>query len=440
VLERSGAVRSVSRLRAAAPIFCAAAALALVAPAAGAAERCAEPGTPLYGVSRIDGERVLAQLERRTLRPRGGFQIRLPRGVPGWTFAFSPGCDAVALGALRGGQILLADLQGGRRLGTVSIGGRSAAGTIAWPRPDRLIALASAFRGSRLVTLSVPDGRLVATHHVSGQPMASEPTALGMVVVATPRRRIGPATLALATPDGGILRTTLTRIRGGFEWASRRHLLGRQLVPGLAVDEGSGRAYVVAANEPLVAEVDLLSGAVAYHELSGEGAGSATASKGLAHGSFRTAKWAGDGTIAVSGDEIRTRRNWRRALRRGEMPTRIDPYGLRLIHTADWTVDTLHPSLRWFLQAGDALTGADAIPLSAERTRATGLVGYGVDGRRRFVRFPGNERIGLWGAAWPYAYATFRRPRKRTYVIDLRSGRTANVLPTVRLPVILSPR
>jgi hypothetical protein len=67
-------------------------------------------------------------------------------------------------------------------------------------------------------------------------------------------------------------------------------------------------------------------------------------------------------------------------------------------------------------------------------------VGYGIDGQRRFLRFPGDERIGLWGAAGPYAYVTVRRPRKRTYVVDLRSGRTANVLPTVRLPVILGPR
>jgi hypothetical protein len=91
-------------------------------------------------------------------------------------------------------------------------------------------------------------------------------------------------------------------------------------------------------------------------------------------------------------------------------------------------VGTLHRSLRWFLQAGDALVGAEA-----------GLVAYEFDGRRRFDRFQGNERIGLWGAAWPYAYVTVRRPHKRTYVVDLRSGRTANVLGTVRLPVIFAP-
>jgi hypothetical protein len=152
------------------------------------------------------------------------------------------------------------------------------------------------------------------------------------------------------------------------------------------------------------------------------------------------ARWLGDGTIAVAGDETVMRRNWRRAVRRGELPATIDPYGLRLIRTADWTVEALHPHLRWFLQTGDALLGADSIPVTQERSRPTGLVAYGFDGRRRFGRFPGNDRIGLWGASWPYAYLTVRRPHERTYVVDLRTGRTANVLPTVRLPVIFGAR
>jgi hypothetical protein len=229
----------------------------------------------------------------------------------------------------------------------------------------------------------------------------------------------------------------LARIRAGFAWGRRRDSLGRELTPGLAVDEGSGRAYVVAANLPLVAEVDLLNGTVAYHELRG-GPRTATASKGLSYGASRFARWVGPGTIAVSGEETRTRRNWRGAWERGELPTKIDPYGLRLIRTADWTVDTIHPSLRWFAFTGEALVGADAVPVSLDRSRATGLVAYGLDGRRRFGRFRGNERIGLWGAAWPYAYVTVRRPHRRTYVIDLRSGRTAKVLPTVRLPTIFA--
>jgi hypothetical protein len=205
----------------------------------------------------------------------------------------------------------------------------------------------------------------------------------------------------------------------------------------LAVDEGAARAYVVAANEPLVAEVDLLGGAVTYHDLRGGSAGSATASKGLSYGAYRTARWVGPGTIALSGEETRLRPDWRRAVRRGKLPATIDPYGLRLVRLDDWTVSTLNPSLRWFAQTGDALVGADVLPVTQDRSKATGLVAYGVDGRRRLARFAGDERIGLWGAAWPYAYVTSWRPR-RAYVVDLRSGRTVNAMPRFRLPLIFS--
>jgi hypothetical protein len=299
------------------------------------------------------------------------------------------------------------------------------------------VALAGPYPRPRIVTLSVPDGRVVASDRLGGEPAVSEPTGLGMVVVVAPRQRIGSATLVLAMPDGRVLRVSLGLIRAGYEAPRRNPLLGRQITPGLAVDEAAGRTYVVAANEPLVAEVDLLSGALAYHELRGGSAGSATASKGLSYAASRTARWVGPGTIAVSGEEMRMRRNWRRAVRRGALPATIDPYGLRLIDLADWTVRTLNPSLRWFAETGGALVGADVLPVTQDRSKATGLVAYGVDGKQRFGRFAGDERIGLWGAAWPYAYVTSWRPR-RTYVIDLRSGRTVNVIPRLRLPLIFS--
>ncbi len=260
-----------------------------------------------------------------------------------------------------------------------------------------------------------------------------------MVVVAGPVDRIGSATLVLATPDGGVLRVRLPGIRAGLDPGDPRGLLGRQLTPGLAVDEAAGRAYVVAANEPLVAEVDLASGAVAYHQLrGGGGAGLAVAAKGLVYGAYRTARWVGAGTIAVAGEETRTRRDWRRAQRRGQLATRIDPYGLRLIRVADWTVSTLNPLLRWFTWAGDALLGMDAVPVSLSDSKATGLAVYGTNGTRRFTRFRGNGRAGLWGAAWPYAYVTARRPR-RTYVVDLRTGRTENVIRSLSPPMLLVP-
>jgi hypothetical protein len=413
--------------------------LALVAPSAASAATCTEPGVPLFGVARVDGQRVVAQIDRRTLRPRAAGRVALPRGVTGWNWAYSPDCQMVALAGRRGGRIQLVDLARARRAGTVSVGGWAAAGAIAWPVPDRLISIAGPYPRPRVVTVSVPDGQIVANPRIGGVPAATEPTTLGLAVVAAPRDRIGAATLVLARPDGGALRVPLDRIRAGYEAPRRNPLLGRQLTPALAVDEASGRAYVVAANEPLVAEVDLLSGAVGYHELQGGRgrAGSPTASKGLSYGAFRSARWIAPGTIAVSGEETRMRRNWRRAVRRGGLPATIDPYGLQLIDTAGWTVRTVDRSLRWFAHAGDMLVGADVLPVTQDRSRATGLVAYGVDGRRRFSRFAGDEHIGLWGASWPYAYVTDWRPRQ-VGVIDLRTGRTERLLPRFRLPVLFS--
>jgi hypothetical protein len=408
----------------------------LAAAASGAAS-CSRAGRPLFGVARAGGGRVLARIGRRTLLPRSSPRIPLPAGVFGWSWAPSPSCDAVALGGDRG-RVLLADLERGRRMRSLSLGGRAAVGQVAWPRADRLTGLTGSFRAMRAVTVSVPDGRVVASRPVGGRAWVIEPTSLGLAVLAGPGERIGSATLVLASPDGQLLRAPLPRIRVGFQLAPRR-LLGRELIPGVAVDEAGGRAYVIAATEPLVAEVNLADGAVTYHELRG-GAGAAgpvaVAAKGIANGAYRTARWVGDGTIAVSGEVTRTRPDSRRAARRGLTVTRTDPYGLRLIRTADWTATTLNPLLRSFTLTGGLLLGMNAEPASLAGRRPTGLVAYGPDGRRRFTRFRDRGRAWLREVAWPYAYVREISPR-RTLVVDVRTGRTVGETGSRRPPVLL---
>jgi hypothetical protein len=390
----------------------------------------------LFGVARAAGGRVLARIGRRTLRARPPSRIPLPTGVYGWSWDSSPGCGAVALGGQRG-RVVLVDLERGRRIGTLSLGGRWAVSQVAWPRPDRLIGLTGSFDAPRVVTVSVPAGRVVASRRISGRPWAVDVTSLGILVLAAPAERIGSATLVLADPDGGLLRVPLPGIRAGFDEVNPRRLLGRQIIPGVAVDESAGRAYVVAANEPVVAEVDLASGAVAYHEVhTGGGSTGAVAAKGLAYGAYRTARWVGDGTIAVAGEVTRTRRDWRRAARKGLPVTRTDPYGLRLIRTAEWSATTLNPLFQSFALAGGLLLGMNSDPLSLAGAEPTGLVAYASDGTRRFTRFRGEARGWLRAVAWPYAYVRDLRPR-RTYVVDLRSGRTVGEAGSKRPPVLL---
>jgi hypothetical protein len=428
VIAAPGSVKAVPGSVAAAPLR----------PGASVAASCGRAGGPLYGVVRAAGGRILARVGRRSLRARPSPQIPLPAGIYGVSWAFSPSCDAVALGGYNG-RVVLVDLERGRRLRRLALGGRSTVSQLAWLRPDRLMALAGPFEAPRAVTVSVPGGRVVSSRPIGGRPWVSEATSLGLVVLAAPGDRIGTATLVLANPDGGLLRAPLPRIRAGFDEGGPMRL-ARQITPGLAVDTAGGRAYVVAANEPVVAEVDLASGAAAYHELRGGGGVPAglMAAKGLEFGAFRTARWIGDGTIAVSGELTRTRPDRRRGARRLQTVTRTDPYGLRLIRTADWTATTLNPLLKSFTLAGDLLLGMNGDPAALAGAEATGLVGYGSDRRRRFTRFRGAGRAWLRDVAWPYAYVREISPR-RTLVVDLRTGRTVGETGSRRPPVLLVP-
>jgi hypothetical protein len=312
---------------------------------------------------------------------------------------------------------------------TVSLGGRSTVSDLAWPRPDRLMALAGPFDSPRAVTVSVPGGQVVTSRRIGGRPWATETTPLGIAILAAPGDRIGAATLVRADSDGGMLRVPLPRIRAGFDEVGPLRM-ARQITPGLAVDAAGGRAYVVAATEPLVAEVDLASGAATYHEVrrGGELGGGALAAKGLAFGAFRTARWIGDGTIAVSGEVTRRLRT----------VTRIDPYGLRLIRTGDWSATILNPLLKSFAVAQDVLLGMNGEPAALAGAGATGLLAYGIDGRRRFARLGGAGRAWLRDVAWPYAYVREISPR-RTLVVDLRNGRTVGETGPRRPPVLLVP-
>jgi hypothetical protein len=156
------------------------------------------------------------------------------------------------------------------------------------------MALAGPLEAPRAVSVAMPGGRVVGSRPIGGRPWVSDATPLGIVVLAAPGDLIGTATLVLANPDGGLLRVPLPRILAGFDEVGPVRM-ARQVTPGLAVDATGGRAYVVAATEPLVAQVDLTSGSATYHALRGGGGappvgrwpprGSPTARSGLRGGS-----------------------------------------------------------------------------------------------------------------------------------------------------------
>jgi hypothetical protein len=184
----------------------------------------------------------------------------------------------------------------------------------------------------------------------------------------------------------------------------------RQRLPGLAVDPGGRRAYVV--DHGLVAEVDLRTLAVGYHAPTRSTSLLARIRDWLepaAHakgGSARTrsARWLGGGLIAVTGADAQH--------------DRVLPAGLDLVDTRDWSIRTIDDDASDVRVAGDLLLAT---------TESTGLIAYGFDGDRRFELF--GDRVA-WieqvhdGRAYVAGLQADGRPAPLR-VVDLATGRPA---------------
>jgi len=268
---------------------------------------------------------------------------------------------------------------------------------------SRKVLARRAFRGLTIGSAAVPGGRAIAL---------------------APAKGIGPVRILLVDAAARLRTIVVSGIEAGGTEGGRR---GRFLTPGLAVDPDSGRVFVVAADEPLVAEVEPASGAVRYHSLG------ASASKGNIDVWHRQAAWAGDGRIAVTGER------WRPARGRRPPPP-PEPFGLRMIDTSDWTMSTLDPRPTGFHVAGETVLahGTRWFPSAKRRPEHTGLLAFDAAGAPAYRRFAGQD-IALCGSRGNLGYVWIRRART-LHVIDLRSGHTLNRVRTGRrAPFLLSP-
>jgi hypothetical protein len=155
---------------------------------------------------------------------------------------------------------------------------------------------------------------------------------------------------------------------------------------------------------------------VSYHSLG------ASASKGNLDVWWRTAAWAGDGRIAVTGDHWPPPRG--RPVSVGPVPL-----GIRMIDTRDWSIATLDPRPDSMHVAGSTVLAAGTRWFDpARRSQSTGLLAFDADGRRAFTRFRGHP-VALLGSRGRLGYVWVRRTRT-AHVIDLDSGRTLNRIRT----------
>jgi hypothetical protein len=154
-------------------------------------------------------------------------------------------------------------------------------------------------------------------------------------------------------------------------------------------------------------------------------------------GPTRSARWLGDGRLAVTGadDELITDR--------GNREQRSRPAGLRIVDTRDWTYRTIDPHAIAVHVAGRLLlaTGQSAY-LAPDDEKTGGMTAYTLDGQRRWSLFPGRdawvEQVAgrrAFVLAGVGTVGTAPKPR----VVDLRTGRVSADRPDTLPRLLLEP-
>jgi hypothetical protein len=331
---------------------------------------------------------VVARLDPVTLRPLPGPRIRLRYGVSshGW----SPDRSLLALGDVDDDALHLVDPVRLRRLATIRFGiVAEAPQWLAWLGPRRLAVVGgSSADGSTLVMID-PVARRVLSRRPLAPANVRAVAGDRLVLLASPLARIGPARLQVVDGQGRLRSVELQRVQVGFQdppdW-DRPGAYGISREAGLAVDPGGGRAFVVAADAP-VAEVDLASLQVGYRHLRQPASLLRRLARWLvppaeakqAAGTWRTACWLGEGTLAVWGASSSitgaTVATQRQEVRRS---------GLKLIDTRGWTVRTLDPAAEtasW--RAGRLLSFGGTWDHEAQRENGAGVTIHGPGDRPR---------------------------------------------------------
>ena len=394
-----------------------------VAAAPPTSAQAAPAGTPLVRMRDGHGSDLLFRLDPRTLQ-HVGRPIRTFRG--GSDLKLSPDGSRLAFAdpwqgrSHRNARIHFVDLAGWRSTGVARLGPHSWF-TLGWVSDDRVVAITGDNpRRERFIWVDANTRKVLARRAFAGWTAATVAVPGGLAVALGPARGTGPMRILVLDPNGGVRTIAVDNIRAGADYRDRG---GEVLTPAVTVDPGTGRLYVVAARGLLAAEVDLTTGAVAYHSLG------ASASKGDNAVWWRYAEWVGDGRIAVSGD------HWPRPRSR-----RFDgaiPFGVRLIDTRAWSIDTLDPRTDSIHAAGGMVL-ATGTRYFGERPRSTGLLAFDGSGRRAWTRFRGLH-VALLGSRGDLAYAWVRRTL-RAHVLDAATGRTLATIRTGRgAPRLLSP-
>lgn len=399
--------------------------------------RAAKTLSPVLGISYRSPGGALAWFEPLTLRMLPGRKAPLG-GHLGGSWAFSPDRSTLAVAnceraSTRPG-IRFVNARAMRVLGDIQLSRYDGCtDSLTWLKRDRLLAIVRTGGRSELVVVDPLARRIIRRDSPWGDwSIAIGRTADELVLLLASPGAIGPARLAVVDAEGTMRVATVDGVLAGtveVEGGSSDYR-ARTISPGLAVDPGGRRAFIV-PHEGAIVEIDLATLAVSYHELERPSLLGRfwrwfmpSADAKMLEGPVRQAGWLGDGMIGVSGQDYSIDPS-----DRGEERFSASPVGLSLIDTRSWTTRRLDDEASGFAVAsGLVIAQGGRWDSGQERGSGPGLRAFGLDGQERWRLRSGEYRwmdtagsvgyvyIGEWGAE----------------VVDLTTG---SILATVRWDV-----
>jgi hypothetical protein len=379
----------------------AAAALAVTGIVPGAAP--AAPGT-LFALKTSPGSRALVRVDARTLEPVGAPLAMEPTSGP---FVRSPDGSTLAVGA--GRALTFIDTTRMTQVRVKQVVANGQLRIVGWPTKTRLFAFTCCSAKNELIVFD-PVKRVVVKH-VPVKRTFGNPVALsnGIAYVASPVNSISPARVVVVDRGGAIRAVTVQRIRAGVNWKRQRSgPIGNIRQPGFTADAERGVGYLVDA-AGLVAEVDLETLKVTYHRLTTAARRLARVEKEL-NGPMRFAQWLGEGRIAVTGSDAKTRR-----LSNGTRRATWSPAGVAVVDTRSWRIRMLEPASTGFDAEGDAIVLWKSNTVEAFATNGAPLFSLPIEDGPAYAQVFGRTAY-VWGD-------------KRVTIVDLDSGTVIGAIP-----------
>jgi hypothetical protein len=318
----------------------------------------AAPAAPRTLLAVIEGtnQRALVRVDARTLDPVGE---RVPLGVLSGPFVRSPDDLLLAVGA--GSAIAFLDPAAMRNLGEIHLKPYPNVAILSWPTTRVLFAQTCCPDTDRLLVVDPTMRRVVARAPLWFDTDGTAPLPDSIAYLGSPSNRIAPAQVVVIDAEGKTHElTSLSRISAGRHWHKVQGVQVLELrQPGFTVDPERRIAYVVASST-LAAEVDLRTGAVAYHTIAPASARKLAHVEKEFNGTTRYARWLGNGRIAVAGTRY-TRSN-------KSSSVRAKPAGVALVDTRTWRIQTLDPTANGFVADGNYLLALEARGVKAFTT------------------------------------------------------------------------